>query len=276
MTRPLEGRRVALAESRQLEELALMLEKEGAVPLRCPMFGIVDAPDAAPVLKWLGELIAGRFDWVVLMTGEALRRLLGFAERAELREAVVAALAKARVLTRGPKPVAALREVGLAPTRVAEAPTTAGVAAALGKEDLRGKVVGVTLYGEPNPTLTEFLEGAGAAVRTVLPYVYAPAADGERVAGLIRQMAAGDVDAIVFTSSAQLGRLFDVAAEQGLDDALRAGLGRVRVAAVGPVMEETLRKKGIRIDVCPGQGFVMKNLVTQLRREMEKMDTQSR
>ena len=116
MTRPLEGRRVALAESRQIEELALMLEKEGAVPLRCPMFGILDAPDAAPVLEWLGELIAGRFDWVVLMTGEALRRLLGFAERAELREAVVAALAKTRVRTRGPEPVAALREVGLAPT----------------------------------------------------------------------------------------------------------------------------------------------------------------
>ena len=44
MTRPLEGRRVALAESRQLEELARMLEKEGAVPLRCPMVGILDAP----------------------------------------------------------------------------------------------------------------------------------------------------------------------------------------------------------------------------------------
>ena len=30
MTRPLEGCRVALAESRQLEDLARMLEKEGA------------------------------------------------------------------------------------------------------------------------------------------------------------------------------------------------------------------------------------------------------
>src|SRR5207253_10909466 len=69
MTRPLEGRTVALAESRQLEELAQMLEKEGATALRCPLVSILDAPDAAPVVAWLRELIAGRFDLVILFTG---------------------------------------------------------------------------------------------------------------------------------------------------------------------------------------------------------------
>jgi uroporphyrinogen-III synthase len=126
MAPPLEGRTVALAEGRQLEELAQMLEKEGATTLRCPMVSILDAPDSAPVIDWLQELIAGRFDYVVLMTGEALRRLLGFAEREGLRDQVTAALGKTRTLTRGPKPVQALKQVGLAPTKVADAPTTDG------------------------------------------------------------------------------------------------------------------------------------------------------
>src|SRR2546421_10659033 len=104
MTRPLEGRTVALAEARQIEELAEMLEREGATTLRCPMVSILDAPDPAPVLAWIDELAAGRFAWVVLMTGEAVRRLLGFAERAGRREAFVAGLARTRTLTRGPKP----------------------------------------------------------------------------------------------------------------------------------------------------------------------------
>lgn len=267
MTRPLEGCRVALAEGRQLEELARLLEKEGAAPLRCPMLSILDAPDAAPVLEWLRELTAGRFAWVVLMTGEALRRLLGFAERADMREDVIAALGKTKILTRGPKPVMALREVGLAPTAVAEAPTTAGVVAALRKESLAGQTVGVTLYGEPNPALVDYVESAGATARPVLPYVFAAAADATRVVALIDRMAAGDVDAIVFTSSAQVNRLFEVAAEQGREATLRQGLGRVRVASVGPVVEETLRKKEVRIDVCPAQGFVMKNLVAHLGRK---------
>src|SRR5262249_40103068 len=94
MTRPLEGRVVALAEGRQLEELAALLAAEGAEPLRCPMLAILDAPDAAPVVAWLDELIAGRFALVVLMTGEAVRRLAGFAERAGKREAYVEALGR--------------------------------------------------------------------------------------------------------------------------------------------------------------------------------------
>src|SRR5438270_4089571 len=103
MALPLEGKTVALAEGRQLEELAEMLAKEGARPLRCPMVSILDAPDAAPVLAWLRELIAGRFDYVVLLTGEGLRRLLGFAERAGLRETAISALGRTQTVTRGPK-----------------------------------------------------------------------------------------------------------------------------------------------------------------------------
>src|SRR5581483_2202804 len=124
MTQPLEGRTVALAEGRQLEELARMLEKEGAATLRCPLISILDAPDPAPVYVWLDDLTDGRFGLVVLMTGEAVRRLLGFAERAGRRDAFVAALGRTRTVTRGPKPGQALKEIGLAPAVVAPLPTT--------------------------------------------------------------------------------------------------------------------------------------------------------
>jgi uroporphyrinogen-III synthase len=269
MTLPLEGRTVAVAEGRQLEDLAQMLEKEGATVLRCPMVSILDAPDPAPVLAWLQELIADRFGYVVLMTGEALRRLLGFAERAGLREAVIAALGRTRTVTRGPKPVQAMREVGLTPTRIAEAPTTDGVIATLWQEPLQGATVGVTLYGEPNLALERFLASMGATVRTVLPYVYAPATDAERVIGLIQRLSRGEVDVLVFTSSPQVDRLYEVAEKQGLQTELRQGMDRTRVAAVGPVLVESLRQRGARVDVCPEQGFVMKKLVQLINRGFE-------
>src|SRR5271156_2695441 len=113
MTMPLQGRTIALAEGRQLEELAQMLEKEGATALRCPMVSIMDAPDERPVLEWL-EFLTGkggdqRFDFVVLMTGEGVRRLLGVAERAGIRQEVIDTLGRTRLVTRGPKPVRALK-----------------------------------------------------------------------------------------------------------------------------------------------------------------------
>jgi uroporphyrinogen-III synthase len=268
MTKPLEGRTIALAEGRQLEELAQMLEKEGANALRCPMVSILDAPNEAPVQAWLDGLIAGRFDYVVLLTGEGLRRLLGFAERAGKREAAIAALSRTRTVTRGPKPVRALKEVNLSPTLVADVPTTEGVIACLRSEQLKGRRVGVQLYSPANEPLEKYLTSAGASVHAVLPYVYAPAADANRVVDLIQRMAKGEVDAICFTSSPQVDRLYEVAAEQGLESVLKRGLERCRVAAVGPVVAENLRQRGRTADICPEQGFVMKNLVHHIKREL--------
>jgi uroporphyrinogen-III synthase len=258
---PLTGRIVALAEGRQLEELARMLEKEGAQTLRCPMIGIIDAPDESPVVAWLRELIAGRFDYIVLMTGEGLRRLLGFAERAGMRAESIAALGRARTVVRGPKPVQALKEVGLAPSIVAAPPTTDGVIATLKAQPLTGTTVGVQLAGVPNPPLIQFLTDAGATTMPVLPYVYAPAADAERVVELLAKLARGAVDAIIFTSAPQVDRLYDVAAERQIE----VNLSRTRVAAVGPVVADALRRHGAPVHVCPEQGFVMKNLVKILR-----------
>jgi uroporphyrinogen-III synthase len=269
MSRPLEGRTIALAETRQIDELAQLLESEGATTLRCPMVSILDAPDPAPVLAWLGELCADRFGYVVLMTGEALRRVLHFAEGAGQRDACIAALGRTKIITRGPKPGQVLKEIGLAPTRVAQAPTTDGVIATLRSEPLQGQTVGVTLYGEANPPLEQFLVSAGAQVRTVMPYIYAPAAEDERVAELIARLARGEVDVLLFTSSAQVDRLYEVADQRALQEALRQGLARTRIAAVGPVLAEHLRQRGAPVHICPEQGFVMKNLVQHIKRALD-------
>ncbi len=264
----LSGCTIALAEGRQVEELAQMLEKEGASTLRCPMVSILDPPDDGPALQWLKQLIAGQFDLVILLTGEGLRRLLACAQRHGLRDQVITALGKTRVVTRGPKPVRALKEVGLAPALVASAPTTPGVIESLRAEALQGKTVGVQLYSESNPPLTDFLTQGGAIVHPVQPYIYAPAADADRLLALLEQMDQSKVAAIVFTSSPQIDRLFEVADERGCRDLLVRGLGKTKIAAVGPVVVETLHKHGLEAAICPEQGFVMKNLVQLIKRTL--------
>ena len=268
MSLPLTGKTIALAEGRQLEELAALLEKEGASIVRCPMFSILDAPDPTPVLAWLHELIAGQFHYLVLLTGEGLRRLMSLAERNGLNVAAIAAIAKTTVVARGPKPGQAMREIGLKPNIVAAAPTTEGVIATLKQESLNGKTVGVQLYSESNPPLTDFLNQAGAIVRTVQPYIYAPGTDTDRVADLINDAASGKIDAIVFTSSPQIERLYEVATERKLDEVWNRALGRMKVASVGPIVSDTLRAKGVRVDIQPEQGFQMKNLVVHIRRTL--------
>ncbi len=263
----LQGRRVAVPESRQLDLFAQMLESRGAVVHRCPLVEIRDAPDPAPIEAWLEGFAAGRCDDLILLTGEGLRRLLGFAERAggDLHERFVARLGQVRKITRGPKPARALREIGLRTDIEAAAPTTDGVIDTLTGFDLGGRCVGLQLYGtEPNDKLQRFLSDAGAEVEPVYPYVYADQTEDEQVVGLIEELTAGGLDAIAFTSSPQVRRLFTVARRHGKEDELGQSLRRIVVAAVGPLVADALKEREVRVDVVPGENFFMKPLVREL------------
>jgi uroporphyrinogen-III synthase len=263
--------RIAIAEARETELLAQMLEREGTEVLRCPLVAIHDSPDAGAVEAWLKRFIAGGSADLVLYTGEGLRRLLGFADRAGLREAFISALGTARKITRGPKPVRALREIGLSPDVTADPPTTEGLIAALRALDLKGRNVAVQIYGqEPNAALMDFLKHQGARVDMVAPYVYASAAENRQVEALIGELAAGRLDAIAFTSSPQVARLYEVAAAAGREAELRKGLARTQVTAVGPVVADALRHHGIEPGAVPETSFLLKPMVRTMLKALER------
>ena len=267
---PLAGRRVALPESRELDLFADMLLKRGAEVVRCPLVAIHDAPDQQPIRDWLQQFNSQPWDDFIVLTGEGIRRLLTASERAggSVSEEFIARLAQVRKITRGPKPGAALRTVGLKADLVAVEPTTAGIIRTLQSEELRGRRIAVQLYGsDPNLLLMDFLREAGAEVTAVAPYVYADDVEDARVDALIAEMAAGRLDVIAFTSATQVRRLFQIARRSVGEQALRDILRRLKIAAVGPVVAGELRERGLQVDLMPPSSFFMKPLVRELVRE---------
>ena len=188
----LTGYRILILETREEAQFSRLLKEQGADVMQCPMFTINDAPDPAPVEAWIGRFIEQPCDDLVLMTGEGLRRLMKVVRRLDVEKPFVAALAHARKFARGPKPVRALRELGLEAQVITEKPTSEGIAETLGKLDLKGHRLGLQLYPEKDhAALIDFITAHGASVDTVLPYVYdARAAEGNIVAA-IEEMAAG-------------------------------------------------------------------------------------
>ena len=260
---PLAGRVVAVAETRELDVFATLLERRGARVLRYPLVAIRDAPDPRPVLAWCHRLIAGDCDDLILLTGEGLRRLRACIALHEpaLDTAFLAALRQVRKITRGPKPARALRELGLAPDLAAAEPTSAGVIDTLRPLDLRGRCIGVQLYGsDPNLPLVGYLQGAGASVLPVAPYVYADGADDGAVGELLQRMRSGEIDAIAFTSKTQVERLFRAAPGAQV----LAALAATNVAAIGPVVAETLASHGASAQVMPQSAWFMKPLTAAL------------
>jgi len=259
----LQNRRIAIPESRELDMFASLLERRGATVLRCPLVDIRDAPNPGPVLEWLHAFCAGSCDDLLLFTGEGVRRLLSLIDHhaPELRENFIAQLGAVRTIARGPKPGRVLRELGLKPTLIADPATTPGIIALLQTLDLKGRRVGVQLYGtEPNAPLMDFLASAGANALPVWPYVYADAAADAMVLALIESMQQGHVDAIAFTSLQQVERLFRLVETNRLKQALTHTL----VAAIGPVVADSLRAHGVEPQVVPQESYYLKPLTQAL------------
>lgn len=265
VAKPLMGRTIAVPEMRDLEFFAATLEALGARVIRCPLVSIIDTPDQASVECWLHELVDDSFNDVVLLTGEGARKLFECARRIGIYEKAVAALAKTRKITRGPKPAKALVEAGLKPDYAAAAPTTAGVIETLKQFDLSGRHIGVQLYGDnPNQVLIDFILDEGAHPEPVSPYTYAPAAHDDAVKSLIDEMAAGHVDVLAFTSAPQVRRLAEIAEKFALKEKLTESAAKTRFAAVGPVVGEEISKQGWTVSIMPKSSFIWKQLVNEI------------
>ncbi|KJC50817.1 uroporphyrinogen-III synthase [Bradyrhizobium sp. LTSP857] len=262
----LNGTRILILETREEAQFSKLLAEQGAEVVQCPMFTIQDAPDPSPVEAWIRRAIDKPFDDLVLMTGEGLRRMMKLAVARGIDQAFVAALAKSRKFTRGPKPGKALREVTLEAQQTTEKPTTEGVIEMLGKLDLKGRRLGLQLYPDKDHSaLTGALSAQGADVDTVLPYVYDSKAADANIVAAINDMAEGRIDCIALTNLGQVRRLIEAAKVHGSEANLRAGFERTLIASVGPAVSGELAAHGLRTDIAPADdAYFMRPLISAM------------
>ena len=140
-------------------------------------------------------------------------------------------------------------------------PTSQGVLDSLAVENINGRRIGVQLYpGEGATPLLVALRERGATVFPITPYRYASQAETGQVVDAIRALITGRIDMIAFTSSPQIEWLVEIAREAGLGTQLIEAFQRVPIAAIGPVVEESLRRHGVTTVLRPDKNFHLKPL----------------
>ena len=247
------GLKVVSFESRRAREMAELIRRYGGEPVLAPSMREVALGENRAALDFLPELEAGEFDVVILMTGVGTRTLNQALLTRYPQEKIVAALQKARLVARGPKPVAALKKLGLTPWLSAPEPNTwrevlsvLDVAAAIA-----GKRIAVQEYGVPNPELVAGLKQRGAEVKTIAIYRWALPEDLAPLRAAIQQLLRGDADVALFTNGAQADHLFRVAAEEKAEEQLRHACKNLAIGSVGPICTQALEKYGLKPDIEP-------------------------
>jgi uroporphyrinogen-III synthase len=249
----LKGLRVITFESRRSPEMAELIRNFGGEPITAPSMREVPLSDQHEALAFGESLMAGEIEVLILLTGVGTRLLLDALSTRWPREKVTGALRGVTLVCRGPKPIAALKEVGLsAALAVPEPNTWRDLLAALDRElPVRGKRVAVQEYGARNEELLAELGRRGAGARPVPIYGWALPEDTGPLRAGIERLVAGDVDVALFTSATQIEHLFRVATEMRQAEPTRRALAGSVVASIGPVTTSALREQGIAPDVEP-------------------------
>ena len=253
---PLQGLRVVCFESRRSAESSRMIARQGGEPVEAPALREVPLRGPAGLDALEQDLLSGVPLLLVLLTGVGAELLLEGLQQNLPRQRVLELLqaSSTTIVCRGPKPHAALKPFGIKPALVVGEPNTwRDVLREIDVHDLaRGKSAYIQEYGRTNRDLVLGLEQRGTtSVRLVKTYVWTLPEDLQPLHAAIERIANGDADIALFTSSIQLTHLLLVAEERGATERLLAGLSRLVIASVGPLMTEALVAAGLTADIEP-------------------------
>jgi len=245
------GLRVLSLESRRAKEIEVLIRRSGGDAFVAPSVQERALEGSSEAVRFVERLEAGEFELVVCMTGAGLSFLRDMISGHMPVERLGAALRRATIVSRGPKPVPLLRELGVPVQIVVPEPNTwKEIVDAVASRPERH--VAVQEYGRPNLEMNRALEELGAQVTPVAIYRWELPDDLEPLREAARRLAARKVDVVLFTSSIQLDHLLEIARSLGIEAPVRAALREdVAIASVGPVMTATLESQGFPVDVIP-------------------------
>lgn len=260
------GCTVLVTAERRAGELAAALERRGATVRHAPALSMVPSADEPLLLEATRALLAAPPDVLVVTTGVGFRAWIEAVDAHGLADELLGVLGAARIVARGPKARGAIQAAGLQADWVAESETSAEVAEVLLGEGVEGLRIAIQLHGAGADGLDAALAEAGADVVPLVVYRWGPAPDPDLVRASARAAAAGEIDAVVFTSAPSAEAWMATAEAEGVADAVAARCreGALVLAAVGPVTAKPLLQRGIE-PLMPERGrlgALVRSLVT--------------
>ena len=244
---PLAGFRVGVTAARKVDEQIALLERRGAAVDWAPALSQdPNQVDDAELRAATEEVLARPVDMFLATTGIGMRTWFEATERWGLGEPLVAALASAEILARGPKSVGALRRRGLREMWAPESECFEDVLEHLRGRDLTGVRIVVQEHGQSLSMVAHALRRRGADVTVVTVYRVAGAEDPEPMFRMIDLIADRELDAVTFTSAPAVAALMDAAGPAGRrDDVVTAFQADVVASCVGPVTAAAFELWGV-------------------------------
>ncbi|MEO7863643.1 MAG: uroporphyrinogen-III synthase, partial [Nitrospirales bacterium] len=243
-------------------------------PLVTPALREIPLDDNSAALKFGVQLTTERVDLLILLTGVGTTALFDLLKTRYPWPSIVAALKQTALVARGPKPVAALKALGLQPTLTVPEPNTwVDLISTLDEyRPVKRLRVAVQEYGVSNPDLLEALKQRGAEVFQVPIYRWVLPEDLGPLRQALINIIDGKVSVLLITNAAQVDHVMQVLGKDGNVEPFRAAIKKMVVASIGPTASERLRHYDLPIDLEPSHskmGVLVKETSEQAHRLLE-------
>jgi uroporphyrinogen-III synthase len=250
-----QGLRVLSFESRMATEITRLIERHAGQPLVVPALREIPIPlqDNAAVFRFGVKLILQQVDILILMTGVGTKALFEILRTRYPLAELIEALRKTIIVTRGPKPLAALKAIGVeANITVPEPNTWQDVIATLDYyRPVQGLKIAVQEYGMSNPDMIEDLTTRGAEVFPVPIYRWALPEDTGPLKTAIGEILAGKLDVMLITNAAQIDHVMQLVEQEGNIEQFKVACKKLVVASIGPTASERLKYYDLPVDFEP-------------------------
>jgi len=271
------GLRVLTLESRRAREIEKLIRTYGGDPLVVPAMREVGLESNQLVLDFAKDLIAGKFDLVVFMTGVGVRAMVDIVKAQGDPEPFLEALRKVNIAARGAKPSTSLRELKISVEVTSDEPSTwHELLEAIDEEfgpSLPTMRVAVQEYGASNPELLSELSNRTLSLTKVPVYQWALPLDLQPLRDCVQQVIDGKVDVVLFMTAVQVIHLFQIAEQMKVAPELLRALQATVVLSIGPTTSEELAHYSIVPDFEPSRpkmGFMVNEAAQYAHSLLEK------
>ena len=263
------GLAVAAFESRMAAEMTRLIERYGGQPFVAPALREIPILDNPAALRFGARLIDGQVDMLILMTGIGTTTLFDILRSRHPLSSIMAGLKQTALVARGPKPVAALKTLGITPTLTVPEPNTwVEVVTTLDEyRPVKGLRVAVQEYGASNPDLLEALRQRGAEVFPVPIYHWALPEDTGPLKQVLGEIIAGNMQVMLVTNAAQIDHVMQVLEQEGTTAQFKDACRQMVIASIGPTASERLKHYDLPVDFEPSHpkmGILVKETAEQV------------
>ncbi|NDJ60687.1 MAG: uroporphyrinogen-III synthase [Chloroflexi bacterium] len=218
----------------QAAEFDALIRARGAAPLAYPCIAIQPPDDPSALDAALQRLASGDFDWLIITSANTVHSL------AQRLGALGLSLPNGVFKTAAVGPAtteAILASLGLTVDLMPDDYIAESLAAALNPQ--AGARICLPESAIARPTLAQHLQAAGAVVEVIKAYQTVRGSGGVNLPAML---AAGQVDAVTFTSSSTVEHFTARLADAGVD---QHKLDQVALACIGPKTADTAAALGM-------------------------------